>query len=154
MNRWKLISIATLAMAGGIATLGQSQPAAQEQKKASVALEQPLKDARMTVQRVQLRKPVEIFEAGTKRTISTLLEFRVASSEPIPARALDPVLYVGDTIVKEYRYADEGRTLVFLLYDPAKARDNAATYLQYGDQVATRTELPKLALKQIKLVRR
>src|SRR5690242_3449083 len=85
-------------------------------------LRQPLKEGRLEVQRVRLKKPAEVVEQGVKREVSVVLEFRV-TSQAIPVRALDPVLVVGEVSLREYRYEDHDHALVFTLYDPEKAKD-------------------------------
>ena len=121
---------------------------------AQIKLNQPIPGAKLTVERVSLTTPMEVLEAGRKRQVKEVLEFRVTSSEPIEARALDPVLYVGKTKVTEYRYEDDGRTVVFLLTDTKKAQDGASTYIQFGDQVSTKTPLQKFSRKQAKEIKR
>jgi len=72
------------------------------------------------------------------------VEFVVTSEDRFPARALDPVLHVGNLEVRQYRYADiANKTLVFTLYDLGKLQDGVAVYLQYGGDARTRTELPR-----------
>lgn len=123
---------------GGAALAQEKQPPKEKQ---AVVLRQPLKEARLEVQRVRLKKPAEVVEQGVKREVSVVLEFRVTSSQSIPVRALDPVLMVGEVPLREYRYEDRDRALVFTLYDPEKAKDGAAVYLQFGNDAASRTEL-------------
>ena len=113
-------------------------------------LRQPLKEAHLEVQRVHLKKPVEVIERGVKREVSIVLEFRVSSSQAIPVRALDPVLMVGEVPIREYRYEDRDRTLVFTLYDPEKAKDGAPVYLQFGNDAASRTELQSFRASAVK----
>ena len=93
---------------------------------------------------------MEVVEEGTKRTVSVVLEFHVTSSQPIPVRALDPVLVVGEVSVREYRYEDRDHSLVFTLFDPEKAKDGAAIYLQFGTDTSTRTELQTFRAAAVK----
>lgn len=102
---------------------------------------QPLKDTHLEVQRVHAKKPAEVVEEDVKPTVGVVLEFRVASPQAIPVRARDPVLTVGDVKPREYRYEDNDHALVFTLYDPEKAREGAAVYLQFLTDAASRTEL-------------
>jgi len=75
--------------------------------------------------------------------IVTVLEFEVNSEDVFPARAVDPVLYIGDIEVREYRYTDtENKTLIFTCFEADKLKDNAPVYLQYENDEATRTDLP------------
>jgi len=121
-----------------------------EKKPPVTYLHQPLKDAKLEAQRIHLKKPVEIIEEGVKRTVSVVLEFRVTSSQAIPVRALDPVLVVGEVSIREYRYENRDRSLVFTLYDPEKAKDGAAAYLQFGTDASTRTEFESFRSAAIK----
>lgn len=134
-----LASLAICGLGFGGAALAQEKQPPKE--KQAVVLRQPLKEARLEVQRVRLKKPAEVVEQGVKREVSVVLEFRVTSSQSIPVRALDPVLMVGEVPLREYRYEDRDRALVFTLYDPEKAKDGAAVYLQFGSDAASRTEL-------------
>lgn len=118
-------------------------------QKDRVELNRPIKGAKMEVLRVKLSKPMRFVEGKVSKTTSEVLEFRVTASEPITPRALDPVLNVGKTRVTEYRYENDGRTLVFVLPQPAKALEGARAYLQFGADKETRTELGKLSTKSI-----
>jgi hypothetical protein len=143
--------LASLAIFGmGFSVVDSAQEKQPSQEKHAVVLRQPLKEARLEVTRVRLKKPVELVEQGVKRQVSVVLEFRVSSSQAIPVRALDPVLMVGDVSLREYRYEDHDRALVFTLYDPEKAKDGAAVYLQFGNDVASRTELQPFHASAVK----
>jgi len=79
------------------------------------------------------------------------LEFVVTSQDVFPARALDPILYVGKVELRQYRYADiSNRTLVFTLFDWRKLEDDVPVYLQYGNDKRTRTDLPNFHIGMIK----
>jgi hypothetical protein len=112
----------------------------------------------LTVQEVTLARPVDMVVAGTRRAVRSLTEFRVTSPDPLPVRALDPVLVVAGTRVTEYRYENGDRTLVFSMAEPARLA--AATdapmeaYLQYGDDQTSRMTLPPLRRADIRRVRR
>lgn len=147
-----ITATAVLCLLAGLAAYGQ--PSAEAPATAPLKLNQPITGARLTVERVSLKSPMEVLEAGRKRQVKEVLEFRVTSSEPIEARALDPVLYVGKTKVTDYRYEDDGRTVVFSLTDTKKAQDGAPTYVQFGDQVSTKTPLQKFSRKQAKELQR
>ncbi|MCI0426948.1 MAG: hypothetical protein L0Z46_02900 [Nitrospiraceae bacterium] len=123
-------------------------PPATAQKE-RVELNRPIKGAKLAVQRVKLSKPMQFIDGKVSKTTSEVLEFRVTASEPIMARALDPVLHVGKTRVTEYRYENDGRTLVFVLPEPAKALEGAETYVQFAGDKETRTDLGKLSRKDI-----
>lgn len=147
-TRLFLGSLAIFGLGLGVAASAQEKQPPKE--KQAVVLRQPLKEARLEVQRVRLKKPAEIVEHGVKREVTVVLEFRVTSSQAIPVRALDPVLMVGEVPLRDYRYEDHDRTLVFTLYDPEKAKDGAAVYLQFGNDAASRTELQSFHASAVK----
>src|ERR1700684_2893665 len=67
-----------------------------------------------------------------------VVEFVVTSSDVFPARALDPVLHVGNIEVREYRYVDiDNRALIFTLFEPEKLSDDVPVYLQYENDEST-----------------
>ena len=128
-----------------------------EIRESSPADAQPVaKQATLRVQEVTLSKPIQVLSEGNQKSVRNVTEFRVTSGEPLPVRALDPVLVVGTTRLTDYRYENRDRTLVFLLYEPAKLSADAemGVYLQYGDDVSSRTTLPKLRRGDIRKVRR
>lgn len=143
--------LASLAIFGlGFTVVASAQEKQPPQERHTVVLRQPLKEARLEVTRVRLKKPAEVVEQGVKREVSVVLEFRVSSSQAIPVRALDPVLMVGDVSVREYRYEDHDHALVFTLYDQEKAKDGATVYLQFGNDAASRTELQLFRTSAVK----
>lgn len=74
--------------------------------------------------------------------VSGPIEFIVSGRDPFPARALDPVLHVGDYQVSDYRYLDHtNTTLVFTCAEPEKLLENAPVFLQYENDYRTRTDL-------------
>lgn len=148
-SRAPLISLLVAAISPG-ALAGPQEKQPPKEKPPMISLRQPLKEAKLEVQRVRLKKPVEVTEDGVKRSVSVVLEFRVTSSQPIPVRALDPVLVVGDVSLREYRYEDRDHSLVFTLYDPEKAKDGAPVYVQFGKDAATRTELQSFRSASVK----
>ncbi len=147
--RLLFVSLAIFGLGFGAPLFAQEKQSPKE-KPAAVSLRQPLKEARLEVQRVRLKKPAEVVQRGVKREVSVVLEFRVTSSQAIPVRALDPVLVVGDVSLREYRYEDHDHALVFTLYDPEKAKDGAAVYLQFGNDAASRTELQSFHAAAVK----
>jgi hypothetical protein len=149
--RSRTLFIPLIAAAIGFAASASPQEKQPPEKKPPVIyLHQPLKEAKLEVQRVHLKKPVELVEEGVKRSVSVVLEFRVTSSQPIPVRALDPVLVVGEVSIREYRYENRDRALVFTLYDPEKAKDGAAIHLQFGTDASTRTDLQSFRAEAVK----
>lgn len=143
-----LASLAICGLGFGVAAMAQEKQPPKE--KQAVVLRQPLKEARLEVQRVHLKKPAEVVEQGVKREVSVVLEFRVTSSQAIPVRALDPVLMVGEVPLRDYRYEDHDHALVFTLYDPEKAKDGAVVYLQFGNDAASRTKLQSFRATEVK----
>ncbi len=74
------------------------------------------------------------------------LELEVASPEPIPARAADPVLLVGDVEVREYRYS-QPNVIVFVAEDAAALADGAELALGWatgGKRAVRATRLGRL----------
>ena len=138
--RLLFVSLTIFGLGFGAPLFAQEKQPPKE-KPVVVNLRQALREARLEVTRVRLKKPAEVVERGVKREVSVVLEFRVTSSQAIPVRALDPVLVVGDVSLREYRYEDHDHALVFTLYDPERAKDGAAVYLQFGNDAASRTEL-------------
>jgi len=100
--RLLLVALAIFGLSFGASAFAQEKQPPKE-KPPVVYLRQPLKEARLEVQRVRLKKPAEVIEQGVKREVSVVLEFRVTSSQAIPVRALDPVLMVGEVPRREYR---------------------------------------------------
>ena len=81
---------------------------------------------------------------------SATIEFVVTADEPFPARALDPVLHIGDVEVRDYRYTDmENKTLIFTSTEPDRLQDGAPVYLQYENDVSTRTDMPPFRLNLV-----
>jgi hypothetical protein len=79
------------------------------------------------------------------------VEFVVTSADRFPARALDPVLHVGNLELRDYRYADiSNNALIFTLFEPVSLPDNVPVYLQYGNDTRTRTDLPRFYRSMIK----
>jgi hypothetical protein len=149
-SRSLLISLFAASITFTASALSQQKQPPEKKPPVATYLHQPLKEARLEALRVHLKKPMEIVEQGVKRTVSVVLEFRVISSQAIPARALDPVLVVGDISVREYRYENRDRSLVFTLYDPEKAKDGAEVYLQFGTDASTRTQFQSFRAEAVK----
>lgn len=119
-----------------------------------VDLQAPLRGVALEVARVKLKQPVEITVAGARKKVDRLLEFRLRMAEPFPVRALDPVLSVGKVKLREYRYEDDGRTLVFSLPEVEKARDGAALRFEFEGDPATATAVGIYRAKAAKDVTR
>ena len=105
---------------------------APTQAQQSAALSVP---GKLTVkaQRVLLGKPARVRADGTVLSVRTVVEFTLTAEGPIPARALDPVLQVGDRQVREYRY-EAPNVLVFTEPLPEKLPARAAVSFHWGTQ--------------------
>jgi hypothetical protein len=126
-----LLPVLMVAAASGCnssqATGGATQTAAQDLSAIpALALE---------ARRVQFAEPTEVFVLGRAVKTSTVVEWVLTSKEPIPARAIDPVLAVGTHLVREYRY--EGVTrLVFVEPEPERLVPGAEVHFQWGTSPA------------------
>ena len=149
---FRAFAIVGLALAGVTCALSARAPAGAAQPPRQPAARQ----VRLAVQDVTLSRPLQVVIDGTKRQVRNVTEFLVISADPMPVRALDPVLVVGGTRVTEYRYENGDRRLVFTLYEPAKLSRDAPmeAYLQYGDDESSRTPLPPVQRGAIRKVQR
>ncbi len=84
---------------------------------------------------------------GVRRLGDGGVEFRVTGDPPFAARAADPVLRVGDVVVRRYRH--DGGALVFTLPDASALRDGAPVSLGWEPGGRGRLELPALRLQAI-----
>lgn len=62
---------------------------------------------------------------------------------PFPVRALDPILWLGDTPIRNYQREIHGESeaLLFCVTDPALLRSERTMTLIYGEDERTRTQL-------------
>ncbi len=98
--------------------------------------------------RYSARRPARFSAAAGS---ASAVQFEVTADEAFPVRALDPVLYVGDVLVRDYRYADmENKTLIFTCSEPDRLRDDAVVYLQYGNDTRSRTALPRFRWNSVR----
>lgn len=67
-------------------------------------------------------------------------EFVIESDKPFEARALDPVIWVGDVAIESYRYRSSN-VLVFATGEPGKLPQGAVMYFQYGNDTNSRVDL-------------
>lgn len=81
---------------------------------------------------VILAEPVT-FKTVKGETAKTgeIVEFRVVSSSPIPARGYDPVIVVGKHRVTDYRYVKQNE-LLFVEYQPDALQDGSDVFFQWG----------------------
>jgi hypothetical protein len=146
---FRAFSLIGLALAGVTCGLAaQTPPPAQPLR--------PSRQLTLVVQDVTFSRPLSVVTDGTKKQVRAVSEFVVTSPEPLPVRALDPVIVVGNTRVTEYRYENGDRRLVFTLYEPEKVSKSVPVeaYLQYGDDESTRTPLPTVPRGAVRKVRR
>jgi hypothetical protein len=126
---WKYLALMALLALTGCASLGQeAEPAADPPPRHDL---DDVADVAVSGQRVELVTPVTMNIDGRLTQVSRLVELVVTSAEPIPARALDPVLVVGDRVVHEYRYEAANR-LVFTEPEPDKLKSGAKVRFQWG----------------------
>lgn len=101
-----------------------------------------------TVREVVAKKPAA--DAESEEMVPAI-EFEVTGKESFPVRALDPVLHVGKTEVRYYRYAGtENKTLIFTLFERGTLEDDVPVYLQYENDESTHTDLANFRLSMIK----
>ena len=96
----------------------------------------PVKGARCRVRRLNTQSAAE----------TGPLVFDLTAEERWPIRGLDPVLYVGGVTVESYQFANaENTVLRFTCYDPSGIQNGGGMFLQYGDDVSTKTEFPNFS---------
>jgi hypothetical protein len=83
---------------------------------------------------------LRVRQAGEESERTRGYEFLLESDQPFPARALDPVLHVGDVALESYQYRG-GNVLVFVTGEPAKLPQGAVVYFQYGNDTESRQDL-------------
>jgi hypothetical protein len=103
--------------------------------KTAIGKKPVLAGLKVEIQIVKLKVPLIRVVEGKKRTIGEIVEFHVTAAEPIPARALDPVLAVGKRLVTEYRYV-RPNVLVFTEYEAEKIFSGEVVYFQWGKSPA------------------
>lgn len=133
MRKRRCTTLLALAVLSGYACMQKESgsPAASPGRVGAVDLDQRPFGVRVVARRVQLDKPFEAVVQGQRIRSSEIVEFELSARERIPARALDPVLLVGDRAVTSYRYADPS-TLVFTEADPSKLPRRAAVQFRWG----------------------
>lgn len=85
----------------------------------------------ITARLVKLREPLSIPYSEPRATTRQLVEFEVATSNPIAVRALDPVLVIGKHTVTPYRYLKANR-LLFTEYRPERIPEGQTVIFQWG----------------------
>lgn len=101
----------------------------------------PVRGARYKVSRGA--KPSTARSAASEDARSGPLVFDLMADERWPIRGLDPVLVVGGVSVESYQYGNSENTLLrFTCYEGNKLEDGARVFVQYGDDVNSRTSLP------------
>jgi hypothetical protein len=67
------------------------------------------------------------------------VEIVLTTSSPIPARALSPVLYVGDEPVEDWKTIGPNR-YCFYAFDPGRLQDDAPLSIAWPDDESSRRE--------------
>lgn len=127
-----LLTILALAM---VTCLSEAAMAGQESVRALVP-----KGLVVEARHVKLSAPVSMMLAGKLVKIDEILEFEVTAEQPIPARALDPVLVVGERLVTKYRYIAPNK-LIFTEPRPRMLKDGSAVFFQWGHRADARHRL-------------
>jgi hypothetical protein len=150
-----------IVLAGGAAAAGQGAPVAVETapKEAEPIAEAPAAKAvepavegaqppkmvrRAVVTSVQVvRVDAERAENGTGAMIAATAPVAIEiAAEAWPARALDPVLHVGNLEFHHYTFP-RLNVLQYVVADAALLPTGAAAWVQYGDDVASRVEVAR-----------
>ncbi|MGZ8911095.1 MAG: hypothetical protein ACXW09_14065 [Methylococcaceae bacterium] len=100
-------------------------------QKTNVNLNSIPKGLKIEAQIVSLKEPIKALIDNKTVSISRLIEYRVSSSEPIPARAIDPVVMVGERAVTRYRY-EKPNVIVFTDYESEKMLEKQDVRFQWG----------------------
>jgi hypothetical protein len=85
------------------------------------------------------RRPRVIYEGPERMESKQGVEILVKTSGPFPARALSPVLYVGDEPLNEWETAGEN-TYRFFAVDPSRLKEGAPLALGWPDDLRPRRE--------------
>ncbi len=141
------LSIPILAASLWLAPLAATCAPGQESGGRPAGRQQPPAELKVEARRVKLTKPIVRSIEGSQRTIREVIEFEVTSPKPIPARALDPVLTVGDRRVTEYRYVRKN-VLVFTEYRPEKLQEGERVYFQWGETPVAQERHPTALIFQ------
>ena len=121
---WRsLVALGIVACSEATATSG----AAGEENRVAA----PVQRVEVEASRVKLEAPRAVRVGDEVVETSEVIEFRVRSPEPIPARALDPVLVVGERQITEYRY-EAANVLVFVEPQPERLQAGGEVIFQWG----------------------
>jgi hypothetical protein len=86
---------------------------------------------------VRYETPRPYWVGRERRQTSQALEILVQTESPLPARALSPVIYVGEVAVKDYKVA--GRNLYkYVAFDPTTLAAGAPLTFGWPDLPASR----------------
>jgi len=90
-----------------------------------------------------VRVDAETAEDGRGATVAAATPVAIdIAAEEWPARALDPVLHVGNLEFRHYTFP-RVNVLRYVVADPALLTAGAAAWVQYGDDDASRVEVAK-----------
>lgn len=87
---------------------------------------------------------------GITKDINQVIEYHIKTKEPIVARAIDPVLVIGDRQVTIYRYSNsDPNVIIFTDLEPEKTleRESQEIHLQWGKSA----DLPERDIKDLNL---
>lgn len=124
--RWSMVTIALLGAIGCSEATATGGTMEEGRRGAGQAMK-----LEVEARRVKLDAPRDVPVGSDVVRTSEVIEFRVTAAEPIPARALDPVLVVGERQITEYRY-EAPNVLVFVEPRPDRLEPGAEVIVQWG----------------------
>jgi len=103
---------------------------------------------RLTITGYELRetrfaRPFRVLEQGKPEQLHDYGWLVVIHGQDFPVRALDPILWIGDTPIRDYEREFHGDTpaLAFIVVDPTLLRAERELTVIYGTDERTRTKL-------------
>jgi hypothetical protein len=124
---------------GPVAAPPEPEPVAAAEPAPAAAPEIPRRAVVTGVSVVRIE--AERGEDGKGATVEAAAPVAIdISAEAWPVRALDPVLHVGDLVFRHYTFP-RVNVLRFVVADSALLPDGAAAWVQYGDDLSSRTEV-------------
>ncbi len=79
----------------------------------------------VAVRRVTYPQPRVYYVGSERRETRQAVELRVETSEPIPVRAVTPILMIGETAIADYN-TEEATRYCFVAYEPERLELGAA----------------------------
>jgi hypothetical protein len=108
-----------------------SSTAAPKEEGSMGSTKWALADLQISARQVELSSPRKVRVGDASVQASRVIEFELSASAPIPARALDPVVVVGDHLVREYSY-NAPNVIVFVEPVPDSLPDGQQVFFQWG----------------------